>query len=292
MRTYNIVLKFILILFFLSLFTPLQAAENNDRPLIFGVHPYLHPTTLIERFTPLTDYLAKQMGQDILIRVGSDYNDHIEAIIQGKVDFAFLGPSLYIKLTQNNKQFTPLGRLSFSGKKLFRGAIIVRQDSNIKSLKDLRGKKFALGDPDSTLSSLLPISMLSDAGIQLEDLSEYTHLTNHHNVALSVLLGKYDAGGVKEEVLNEYQSRGLKAIQWSPEIPTHLFVARAGLPQQKINTLSQLLQNLHKQTGASDILQNIKKGTTAIIPAKLEEYGKLRELIAPLQGTLPLETGN
>ena len=52
------------------------------------------------------------------------------------------------------------------------------------------------------------------------------------------------------------------------------------------------MQNLHKQTGASDILQNIKKGTTAIIPAKLEEYGKLRELIAPLQGTLPLETGN
>jgi len=115
----------------------------------------------------------------------------------------------------------------------------------------------------------------------LSSLSDYSNLKNHHNVALSVLLGKYDAGGVKEEVFKEYESRGLKVIQWSPDIPTHLFVARQGLAQQKIDQISRLLQNL-QQADATSILQNIKKGTTAIIPTQIEEYAELRTLISPL----------
>ncbi len=263
-----------------------QAADDKNRELIFGVHPYLHASILVERFTPLMDYLSAQLGQKILIRVGSDYNDHVEAIKHGKVDFAFLGPALLIKLTQEKDDFAPLGRLSFSGQTSFHGAIIARKDSSINSLNDLKGKRFAFGDPNSTLSSLLPLRLLNDAGIKLSDLSDYSNLKNHHNVALSVLLGKHDAGGVKEEVFREYESRGLKAIQWSPDIPTHLFVARQGLPQEKIDTLSQLLQNLHQHDDATSILQNIKKGTTAIIPAQIGEYAELRTLISPLLNNL------
>ncbi len=281
------------VLLLLAFSTCSQAAENSDRQLIFGVHPYLHPSILVERFTPLTEYLGKQLDKKILIRVGKNYHDHIEAIEQGKVDFAFMGPSLFIKLTQQNDQFKALGRLSFSGRNSFRGAIIARQNSSLQSLTDLKGKRFAFGDPESTLSSLLPIRMLNDAGIQLDDLSTYSNLKNHHNVALAVLLGKYDAGGVKEEIFNEYKSRGLKVLQWSIDIPTHLFVAREGLPDKEINALKKLLQNLHNHPEANNILQNIKKGTTAIIPAKLEEYAELRKLISPLQNTtLQIETGN
>ncbi len=280
MRHIKLKILFIFLVQFLSFST--QATDGKKGELIFGVHPYLNASILVERFTPLMDYLGSQLGQKILIRVGSDYNDHVQAIKHGKVDFAFLGPALLIKLTQEKNDFPPLGRLSFSGQSSFHGAIIARKDSSINSLSDLKGKQFAFGDPNSTLSSLLPLRLLSDAGIQLNDLSDYSNLKNHHNVALSVLLGKHDAGGVKEEVFREHESRGLKAIRWSPDIPTHLFVARQGLPQEKVDTLSRLLHNLHKQAGATSILQNIKKGTTAIIPAQIEEYDELRTLISPL----------
>ncbi len=280
MRHIQLKIFFLFLVQFLSFSA--QAADDKNRELIFGVHPYLHASILVERFTPLMDYLSAQLGQKILIRVGNDYNDHVEAIKHGKVDFAFLGPALFIKLTQDKSDFTPLGRLSFSGKDSIRGAIIVRKDSGINSLRDLKGKQFAFGDPNSTLSSLLPLRLLNDAGIKLTNLSDYTNLKNHHNVALSVLLGKHDAGGVKEEVFREYESRGLKAIQWSPDIPTHLFVARQGLAPEKIEQLSRLLQNLHQQAKTMPILQNIKKGTTAIIPAQIEEYAELRSLISPL----------
>jgi phosphonate transport system substrate-binding protein len=268
----------ILLAFLLFFLVPAQA---RSKPLVFGVHPYLHPSVLIERFEPLIKYLQNGLGQPIRIRVGTSYEDHIQAFSRGEIDFGFFGPAAFIKLTYLDMPYRPLGRLSFSGKDTFQGAIVVRQDSPLQSLHELAGKNFAFGDPNSTLSSLVPRRMLQDAGVDLRNLAGFSNLTNHHNVALAVLLGKYDAGSVKSEVLREYQPRGLRVLQWTPEIPTHLFVAGPGLSPQKTERLMQLLQSLHNTDQARTLLSRIKQGTTQIIPAHTSEYLPLRRFIFP-----------
>ncbi|NOR51386.1 MAG: phosphate/phosphite/phosphonate ABC transporter substrate-binding protein [Gammaproteobacteria bacterium] len=262
------------------LLSPLVVTAGEKGELIFGVHPYLHATTLVERFTPLTEYLGYKLNQQILIRVATSYQDHINAISQGDVDFAYMGPASYIKLAEENHDHTLLGRLNFSGKDIFRGAIIIRIDSPLTSLSQLQGKRFAFGDPNSTLSSKVPQRLLADAGIYLDDLDGYSHLKNHHNVALAVLLGKYNAGGVKEEIFHEYESRGLRVLEWTPYIPTNPFVASSRMAPEQISKLRQLLLTLHNQPYGLSILKKIKKGTTAIMPANGKEYELLRDLIA------------
>ncbi|MBF0470791.1 MAG: phosphate/phosphite/phosphonate ABC transporter substrate-binding protein [Gammaproteobacteria bacterium] len=263
------------LLWFLS---PLQAMAKSGA-LIFGVHPYLHATTLIDRFTPLTAYLEGQLHRPIKIRIATSYQDHIDAIRNGEVDFAYIGPASYAILTYDNDHSPLLGRLSFLGNRRFRGAIITTTNSKLTTLSDLHGKRFAFGDPNSTLSTLIPRQMLQDAGVGLKDLAAHHHLKNHHNVALSVLMGKYDAGGVKEEVFREYEARGLKVLQWSAEIPTHAFVASASIAPDLRQEIITLLQTLHLQPDASAILDQIKKGTTAIIAASSEEYDPLRRVV-------------
>ncbi|HEA26075.1 MAG TPA: phosphate/phosphite/phosphonate ABC transporter substrate-binding protein [Ectothiorhodospiraceae bacterium] len=252
---------------------------GHESALVFGIHPYLPATKLVERFTPLSEYISSQIGRHVNIRVATSYQDHINAISQGEVDFAYMGPASYIKLTELNDNASLLGRLNFSGKDTFRGAIIVRSDSSITSLSQLSGKRFAFGDPNSTLSSLIPKRLLADSGVGLSDLSKYSHLKNHHNVALAVLLGKYDAGGVKEEVYKEYKSRGLKVLKWSPKIPTHPFVSSPKMTPKNIAELRQILYKLHLQPNGLEILQKIKKGTTSIVPANIRDYAGLRDLI-------------
>jgi len=274
----------IVILFYASLSILLSMslvlAENKNKELIFGVHPYLHATTLVERFTPLTEYLGKQMGYKIHIRVATTYQDHIDAIGQGNVDFAFMGPASFVKLTQAINNYSLLGRLSFSGKSTFRGVIFSRKDSPYSLLKQLNGKNFAFGDPNSTLSTRVPQRILANAGITLKDLNNFSHLKNHHNVALAVLMGKYDAGAIKEEVYREYESRGLKALKWTLDIPSHPFVASPKMNALQIKELQDLLHNLHLQPNADNILHKVKKGTIAIIPAHINEYDGLRKLIS------------
>jgi len=270
----------ILIIITLALISPMFniMAETKTKKLVFGVHPYLHATTLVERFTPLTEYIEEQLGYKIHIRVATTYQDHIDAINQGYVDFAFMGPASYIKLTQD-KNYSLLGRLSFSGKSTFRGVIFSRKDSPLTSIKQLHKHDFAFGDPNSTLSSRVPQRILADAGVRLKDLNNYSHLKNHHNVALAVLMGKYNAGAIKEEVYHEYESRGLKVLKWTPDIPSHPFVASSNMTTQQVKQLQKLLHNIHLQPNANRILQKVKKGTIAIIPAQNSEYAQLRKLL-------------
>ena len=273
-------------LLLLSCFSPVQA-HDTEKALIFGVHPYLNATKLIERFTPLIDYLSEKMDIHIHIRVGSSYQNHIDAVALGEVDFAYMGPASFLKLIEQKNTVIPLGRLAYSDRNTFRGAIIIRQDSSISSLSGLRDKHFAFGDPNSTLGSLVPQRLLANAGVQKNDLAGFSHLKNHNNVALAVLMGKYDAGGIKDEVFDEYKERGLKALQWMPYIPTHIFIANATLKKEKLEQLKQLLLTIHQQPGGIKILNKIKKGTTHIIPAHVEEYADLGSIISPQKASMP-----
>jgi hypothetical protein len=71
-------------------------------------------------------------------------------------------------------------------------------------------RRMAFGDPRSILSHLVPRAMLLDVGLAVNDLKRHTFLSNHHNVVMGVLMGRYDAGSIAEEVFAEYQERDIR----------------------------------------------------------------------------------
>src|SRR5437660_11039729 len=72
----------------------LQAA---DRPVNVGLVPDGISRTTAQDKAPLIAYLAKSMGREVNLVVTPTYNDTVEAIGQGKVDFALLGALAYVK---------------------------------------------------------------------------------------------------------------------------------------------------------------------------------------------------
>ena len=66
----------------------------------------------------------------------------------------------------------------------------------IQKIEDIKGKKFAFGSRQSTLSFYMPCKMLIDAGV-FDTLSSYQFLGKHDKVVRDVTLGGFDAGGVK-----------------------------------------------------------------------------------------------
>ncbi|MCK5877404.1 MAG: PhnD/SsuA/transferrin family substrate-binding protein, partial [Candidatus Marithrix sp.] len=63
---------------FLILLTPILMAEPVQEPYIFGVHPYLTSKGLLEKFTPLIEYLSDELDRPVILRVAKTYADHIE----------------------------------------------------------------------------------------------------------------------------------------------------------------------------------------------------------------------
>ena len=260
----------------------LSGTLHADEALIFAVHPYLPIAELIKRFNPLAEYLVGVTGQSVTLRISDDYRSHIDLIGRGDADIAFMGPASYIIMTDQYGRKPLLARLEIKGKPVYKGAIIVHKASNIYELTDLKEKRFAFGDLASTMSHLVPRHMLIDKGIQISEFSSYSHLKTHNNVALSVLAGEFDAGAVKEEVFFKYEKRGLRVIEWTPEISEHVFVAGSELPRKKADALRKALYNLRNTGEGKEIMRGIKGTMSAMVPAKDRDYNNLRQILKAL----------
>jgi phosphonate transport system substrate-binding protein len=258
-------------------------AAGAAGPLILAVHPYLPAPEIQKRFAPLASHLGRVLGRAVEVRVGQDYDQHIAAIGQDEVDIALLGPASYVRMVDRYGKKPLLARFQVGDDARLYGVIAVMRDSPFKRLEDLRGRRFAFGDPESTMSHLVPRYLLLQAGLPLDALGEYRYLGSHRNVALGVLSGDFDAGAMKREVYDEYAARGLRALAVSPPTPDHLFVTRADLSAAEVARLRQAMLTLAAQPGGRDVLERLHPGLTALVAVKDGDYDGLRTMVRAVE---------
>ncbi|MBT3094679.1 MAG: phosphate/phosphite/phosphonate ABC transporter substrate-binding protein [Candidatus Thiodiazotropha sp. (ex Lucina pensylvanica)] len=265
-------------------FVCISTAAHSTDSLILGIHPYRSHDEIREMFTPLAEFLSQRIGQSVEVRIGESYKSHINAIIQGQLDLAYIGPALLVQL--KDMDFVPhlLARLEIDGKSTFTGKIFTREGSDIRTLMDLKGRHFAFGSSSSTMSHLVPRQVIFEAGIDVDDLASYNFYSSHDNVALAVLAGDADAGAVKEAVFDKYHHKGIVAIATTPEISEHLFIAPADTNPDKVRLLRQQLLSLTTDSPETNqVLYPIKKTATALVSVEEDDYKKLRDVIAELR---------
>ena len=248
--------------------------------IIIGVHPYKSPSVLIDKFQPLAKYLSKKLSIPVEIVISKDYETHIDLIRKNRFDIAYLGPASYVTLTERFGKENILVKQRVKGKASFNGAIIVRQDSNIQNLSDLKNKSFAFGDVSSTMSHLVPRYMLKKAGISVKELKQHRFYGSHDNVALAVLTGDTDAGAVKEAVYNKYKNRGLRALKFTPDISEHLFISTSKMNNKLVDDVRGVFLNMNSNNNIEKLIFNsIKPGIDGFVTAKDSDYDNLRDIL-------------
>ncbi|MBI3570337.1 MAG: phosphate/phosphite/phosphonate ABC transporter substrate-binding protein [Gammaproteobacteria bacterium] len=276
--------RFVAVLFaFLALSAnTLSGIARAEEPLTLAVHPYLPTKEVMARFTPLADYLSKEIGRPVVVRVGGNYQEHIAHVGKDQADIAFMGPAPYITMVAKYGKKPMLARLEIKGQPLFQGHFIVRNDSPLKSLADLKGKRFAFGDRESTMSHLVPQYMLEKAGVTLDKLADHKFLGSHNNVVLAVLSGDFDAGAVKDEIYDKFAPQGLRSLASTPFFSEHLFVTRNTLSPDIIQTVRTAMLRLKDTPRGREILKAINPNTTALVPAADADYDNLRDVLKAL----------
>lgn len=267
----------------MMLVSPLRA-DDGTSPLVLGVHPYLSPGVVKQRFQKLADYLEDKTGHSVAVKVGQDYAQHIRAIGQNELDIAYLGPVSYVEMTDQYGVKPILGCLEHGSSKRLSGVLVVHQNSDIARLEDLAGKAFAFGDPHSTMSSRVPRAFLAAHGINESDLGSVKHYPGHTNVSLAVLTGQADAGAVKSEVYARYAKRGLVKLADLPSVPEHLFVLRSNMPSPLQYRLTEVMRNLQGDAEGLQAIQAIHSKATGIAEIEDGDYDPLRSLLSSIGG--------
>ena len=251
----------------------------REAPLRFGVVSTVKPEILEMRFTPLLDYLGQKIGKKILFATGRNYDDTIDKFVDGTFDLGYIGPSPYILATRKAPgSIRLIAGVENRGKPFFHAAIIARKDSSLQKLSDLAGKRFAFGSQRSTLSFYLPYYMLLKEGV-VDKLKQYDFLGRHDIVAKYVIMGEYDAGGIKTSVANTY-SRYLRKIAVSEPITDFAIVVHKSMDDETASRLEKALKELKDPV----ILGSIKKSLSGFGPRKDSDYDRLREIMDIVDG--------
>lgn len=230
-------------IFFLSLFlvtnlTPAQAAnplgsEGNPVRMLFV--PSGEAQVILKGGKEIAALLERETGLHIKASVATSYAAVIEAMGAGKGDIGWLPPFSYV-LAREKYDVELLYIVAHFGRPFYRGQILVRADSDIQNLGDLKGKNFAFVDPASTSGHLYPKTLLMKKGFNPETFFKQSRFAGSHNaVVLSVMKGEVDAGatyeGARAAVAKSFPDvyKKLRVIAYTPQIPNDTICTRKGL---------------------------------------------------------------
>ena len=163
--------------------------------LTLAVIPAENASTTVDRYTPLANYLAKELGVPVKLSVANDYAAVIEAQRAGNVQIAFYGPASYARAVITGVATDPVVVSRHSnGLTGYYSVIYVKANSPYKTLDDLKGKKIALVDPNSTSGNNAPRYFLNKAGYSIDKFfGENIYAGSHDNAVLALAQGTVDA---------------------------------------------------------------------------------------------------
>jgi len=258
-----------------------QVDQGKRKPqplaLTFGVYRTDKATTMYRQFLPIVesiqDDLASELGRpvEIELKIYKSYDDGLDSLVAGTADFVRFGPASYVLAKQKNPGIELLAMEHEGGQKRFNGVIVVRNDDPAVTLSQLRGRRFAFGDENSTIGRYLVQAELVRAGIRARDLKSYKFLGRHDAVATAVLMGDFDAGSIMEATFESMNTdKRLRALHTFENV-TKPWVARAGLDAEIRKALTKVLIAFDDK----ELLRTLK--ITGLTATSDEEYAFVRE---------------
>jgi phosphonate transport system substrate-binding protein len=156
--------------------------------LIFAVVPAENATGVSDRYAGFMDYLTKQLGVPVTLRIANDYAAVIEGQRAGNIQIAYYGPASYSKAYLTGVKTEPfVTTRNNDGAIGYYSVLYVKADSPYKDIQDLKGKTIGFVDPNSTSGYNAPRFYLHKIGIDVDSFFGKSIITGSHENAIIAL---------------------------------------------------------------------------------------------------------
>ncbi len=224
---------------------------------IFAVHPLHNPTRLFEVYGPLIDYLNRNLP-DVTFRLEAsrNYEAFEEKLYARKFDFAL--PNPYQTLKSLGHGYHVIAKMGDDYK--FTGIILVRRDSGINKVADLKGKKVSYPAKTALAATMMPQYFLQTHGLDVNRDIENLYVGSQESSIMNVYLGNVAAAATWPLPWEAFQkqhpdqARELE-LKWETEpLINNGVVARDDVPAPLAKKVAQLLSKLDQTEEGRAIL--------------------------------------
>lgn len=179
-------------------FTASASAEDwkaKYPELTFAVVPAENASGVTERWAPFIDYLTKELGVKVTLRIANDYAAVIEGQRSGNIQVAAYGSASFARARLTGVKTDAFASdLNADGGIGYYSVFFVKADSPYKSIDQLKGKNLGLVDPNSTSGNNVPRFELDKMGISDVDayFGKVVFAGSHENALLALSQGTVD----------------------------------------------------------------------------------------------------
>lgn len=270
-----------------------QQAEKKTFTIAYA--PNESTTDSTDARSTLAKDLGKVINMDVKEIQASDYTAIIEALRTGKADMAYMG-ALAVAMGAERAGVTPIVMKAPNGDKaqaVYHSVFVTQKDNNeINSIKDFKGKTIAFVDPDSTSGNLVPTSEIMKAFPDLHLTNEKIHTNGEFFEAVSfsgkhqaglqaVIKGDVDIVPISDQIMaSEFKNgnadeNAIKVVHSSAAIPAEAMVVSKTVNEDLKKTLTKFLVEYNNKDYFDKV---IKKADARFVECSMEDYQPIVEL--------------
>ena len=156
--------------------------------IVYATIPAENSSGVADRYAPFMDYLTKQLGVKVTLRVANDYAAVIEGQRAGNIQIGYYGPASFARALVTGVKVTAFAiDVNQDGSKGYYSVFYVMADTPYQKIEDLKGKALGLVDPNSTSGYNMPLFTLDKMGIDPNTFFSNVVITGSHENAVIAL---------------------------------------------------------------------------------------------------------
>jgi phosphonate transport system substrate-binding protein len=253
----------------------------------------------LARYDEFEKLLSAHLRMPVKLFPAADYAGVMQGIAAGQLEAAEFGASGFAGAWLDCKCIEPVVvPQEKDGSTFYYSVMVVRADSGIKTLAEMKGHSLAWADPNSTSGYLIPSATLKTKGINLADGAYFTKTGfsgGHEQGVVAVLNKQYDAavtwtsgqgemsegytrGNLRSMVDRKMLKMSDIAIIWqSGKIPNGPWAVRTALSADLKKSFADFLLDLPKSH--RNVYDDIEQGSgVGYAPATMELYQDIIDL--------------
>lgn len=272
--------RFAVVTLYAALLVAGASFAEDKAPLKIGARSTsLGPKAMIEKYQPLMDYLSAKIGRPIEFHPFASTPEILRKLGSGDIDALIIGSSGGARAIRD-RGAVPVARPEKGGVSGYRGCIIVRKDSGLKKIEDLKGKRFDYVGKGTSAGYIYPRVLLAGKKLDPDAFFGAATFAGKHDIAvMKVLNGESDGASVKDQDLEKLSRSDprvqgeILVLQKSGLYPDGTMLFRKGTPGATLKAVEKALLGIGKDPEGKAALASV--GADRYVPTGKTDFAEM-----------------
>lgn len=253
--------------------------ETGQRPLQFGLLPYVSTRKLFTYYLPIKEYLERSLARKVVMSTAPDFKTYLARARAGEYDLYHTAPH-FAALAERDWGYRRVSRLT----RELDGSFVVAKNGKVQRIEDLRGAVVRVPDP-LAIVTMLGEHTLREHGLKPGVDVDVRFSPSHNNAVLAVARGEAAAAVTSAAVFEKMEPEvreKLHVLTGTQKVPHMMFMAGPRLSDEEYRALRQAMlaftaagegKAFFQETGYGDMV-DISDATMDTLAPFLDELAK------------------